>query len=160
MSWYAVYAPATGLAVSFTSQEPSDLPAGLAYVVIDDQPGKGQAWDAASLAVVTYTPVPSDPSGALYELPIDGAWRWAYAVGPYRFAAKAVGIRSAQPTDVAAQAYIRANASVDDIAAAIDWATARRDSLSAALTAAGQTPAQNATYQAADAVIAFLGGCL
>lgn len=157
MPWYCVYRTADNAAVSFTSTEPDTLPDGLAYVEIACQPEIGQAWDPASKRVVEYTPAPADPTGAFYEVP---AWQWVYAVGPYRLEASAVGARSLVPTTSAAQAHIRANVSVDDLTAAISWATARRDSIATALTAAGVDPATNQTYQAAQAVLAFLGGCL
>lgn len=161
MAWYCVYQTTTGASVSFTSDVPTDLPVGLNFVAIADQPVVGQSWDAASLSVVDYDPVPANPTGALYEEPAPGGrWLWTYAIGTFRLPASANGARSAQPADAIAQAYIRANASPSDVSAAIGWAAARRDSLGLALTAAGADPATNATYQAASAVLAFLGGCL
>lgn len=160
MSWYCVYDATTSSAVSFTTSEPGALQSGLSYVAVSAQPDDERAWDAASLSVVTYEPAPADPAGALYEMPTNGAWRWTYAVGPHRLPAKATGVRSTQPTDAAAQGYIRANVPTADVVAAITWATGRRDSIATALAAAGIDPASNGAYTDAQAVLAFLGNCL
>lgn len=158
MAWYCVYTAATGEAVSFTSIEPDDaLPAGLSWAEISHQPGYGEAWDAGSLSIVTYTPVPADPAGALYELP---GWRWWYAIGTYLLPASAPGDRSAQPADATAQAYIRANAQQADVQAAVVYAASRKDALAAALTAAGVDPATSDAYTEAVTALAFLGACL
>lgn len=157
MAWYAVYVTATGDAVSFTSTEPDTLPAGLAYVAVDHQPDAGETWDPATRSIITYTPVPADPAGGLYELP---TWRWWYAIGSFLLPASAPGNRSAKPTDAAAKAYIRANANQGDVQAAVLYAASRRDALGAALTAAGVTPSSSEAYTEADAALAFLGACL
>lgn len=161
MAWYAVYATITGAAVSFTSEEPTELPAGLAYAAITGQPGPGQAWDRGTHAVVDYVPVPDNPAGALYEVPTDG-WQWVWAIGTSRLPARAeTNARTAEPTTLAAQQHIKANSTAGELDAALAEATARRERIVAALEAAGVAdPTQNDAYVAASAALAWLGACL
>lgn len=162
MTWYCVYSTATNAAISFTTTEPDGLPAGLGFVTVDHQPDASETWDPATKAVVGYTPVPTDPTGAFYELPNGAGWQWVYAIANAQLPAKApTQGRTAQPSDASAKSYISANAPAGDLDAAISAAAARRDRILAALQAAGvANPTQAPAYVAAQDVLAFLGGCL